>query len=188
VAADAMTTEKMAFMIRHTSGYVCAPLPAPRARALALPAMVADNADPLRTAYTVTVDALGPDLTTGISAANRAHTVRTLADPEATAASFRRPGHVVPLVAREGLTRARRGHTEAALELCRLAGRGAAAAICEMVVDGEVVEDGRPELVGGRMMRRDDCLAFGMRWGIKVCTIEDMVVYVEAREGKWKGH
>jgi 3,4-dihydroxy 2-butanone 4-phosphate synthase len=188
VAAESMTTEKMAFMIRHTSGYICAPLPAPRARLLALPAMVADNADPLRTAYTVTVDALGPGLTTGISAANRAHTARTLADPAATAASFRRPGHVVPLVAREGLTRARRGHTEAALELCRLAGKEPAAAICEMVVDGEPAEDGRPEMVGGRMMRRDDCLAFGRRWGIKVCTIEDMVEYVEAREGKLKGH
>jgi 3,4-dihydroxy 2-butanone 4-phosphate synthase len=187
LAAECATPENMAFMIRHTSGYVCAPLAAARAAALALPPMVVANADPLRTAYTVTVDALGPDLTTGISAANRAHTARVLADPEATAASFRRPGHVVPLVAREGLTRERRGHTEAALELCRLAGRGMAAVICEMVIDGEVGLEGRPELVGGRMMRRDDCLEFGRRWGIRVCTIEDMVEFVEAREGKLKG-
>jgi 3,4-dihydroxy 2-butanone 4-phosphate synthase len=177
----------MAFMIRHTSGYVCAPLPAARARALDLPPMVADNEDPLRTAYTVTVDALGAGLTTGISAANRAHTARTLADPAAVAASFRRPGHVVPLVAREGLTRARRGHTEAALELCRLAGKRPAAVICEMVIDGEVEVEGRPELTGARMMRRDDCLAFGRRWGIRVCTIEDMVDYVVEREGPLKG-
>jgi 3,4-dihydroxy 2-butanone 4-phosphate synthase len=187
LAAECATPENMAFMIRHTSGYVCAPLAAARAAALALPPMVVANADPLRTAYTVTVDALGPDLTTGISAANRAHTARVLADPEATAASFRRPGHVVPLVAREGLTRERRGHTEAALELCRLAGRGMAAVICEMVIDGEVGLEGRPELVGGWLMRRDDCLEFGRRWGIRVCTIEDMVEFVEAREGKLKG-
>ena len=185
MAAEDCTTEKMAFMIRHTSGYVCAPVTIERAAALELPQMVVDNRDPHRTAYTVTVDALGPDVTTGISAHDRAHTVRTLADPQAMASSFRRPGHVLPLKAREGGARARRGHTEAAVELCRLAGKNQAAAICEMIVDGEPVP-GRTELNGGRMMRRDDCLEFGKKWGIKVCTIEDLVNYVESREGKLK--
>ena len=176
----------MAFMIRFSSGYVCVPMSAERATALDLAPMVEDNRDPHRTAYTVTVDALAPGLvTTGISAHDRAVTVRTLASAKSTAESFRRPGHILPLRAKDGLVRERRGHTEAALELCRLAGKRPAAAICEMVVDGEVVP-GRAELSGGRMMRRDDCLAFGKKWGIKVCTIEDMVAYVEKKEGKLK--
>lgn len=178
-----MTTEKMAFMIRFTSGYICAPVPKSRADLLELPAMVVNNADPNRTAYTVTVDALGSDVTTGISAQDRAHTIRTLASPTATATSFRRPGHILPLQAREGGVRARYGHTEAAVELCRLAGKQPAAAICEMIVDGEPIP-GKTAFSGGRMMRRDDCLAFGRRWGVKVCTIEDLVAYVEEREGK----
>jgi 3,4-dihydroxy 2-butanone 4-phosphate synthase len=183
MAAQDCTPERMAFMIRYTSGYVCAPITIDRAAALELPQMVVDNRDPHRTAYTVTVDALGPDVTTGISVRDRSHTVRTLANPQATATSFRRPGHVLPLKAKEGGVRARRGHTEAAVELCRLAGKNQAAVICEMILDGEPVP-GRPEFSGGRMMRRDDCLEFGKKWGIKVCTIEDLVDYVEAREGK----
>jgi 3,4-dihydroxy 2-butanone 4-phosphate synthase len=186
MAASECTTEKMAFMIRYTSGYVCAPITIDRAEDLELPQMVINNRDPHRTAYTITVDALGPDVTTGISAQDRAHTVRTLANPQSTAASFRRPGHVLPLKAKSGGVRARRGHTEAAVELCRLAGKPQAAVICEMILDGEPVP-GRAEFNGGRMMRRDDCLAFGRKWGIKVCTIEDLVDYVEAREGKLKG-
>lgn len=172
-------------MVRYTSGYVCAPVPEQRADALALPLMVLDNADPNRTAYTVSIDALGPDVTTGISARDRAHTLRTLAEQGATAASFRRPGHVLPLRARAGGVRARYGHTEAAVEFCRLAGKQPAAAICEMVVDGEPIP-GKNALAGGRMMRRDDCLEFGKRHGIRVCTIEDLVAYVEEREGKLK--
>lgn len=79
--------------------------------------------------------------------------------------------------------RVRRGHTEAAVDLCRLAGKQPVGVICEMINDGESV-DGRPELVGGGMMRTDDCLAFGKKWGIKVCTIEDMVKWIEENEGK----
>jgi 3,4-dihydroxy 2-butanone 4-phosphate synthase len=186
MAAADCTTDKMAFMIRYTSGYVCAPITIERAESLELPQMVINNRDPHRTAYTVTVDALGPDVTTGISAQDRAHTVRTLANPQATAANFRRPGHILPLKAKAGGVRVRRGHTEAAVELCRLAGKPQAAVICEMIMDGEPVP-GRAEFTGGRMMRRDDCLAFGKKWNIKVCTIEDLVDYVEAREGKLKG-
>ena len=173
-------------MIRFTSGYVCVPVSSEKAAKFDIPPMVTDNRDPHRTAYTVTVDALAPGVTTGISAHDRAITVRTLASAKSTAESFRRPGHILPLKAKDGLVRERRGHTEAALELCRLAGKEPAAAICEMVVDGEETP-GRAELSGGRMMRRDDCLAFGKKWGIKVCTIEDMAAYVEKKEGKLKG-
>jgi 3,4-dihydroxy 2-butanone 4-phosphate synthase len=149
--------------------------------------MIASQAaqDPLRTAYTVSVDALGPNVTTGISNEDRALTANVLADPNATAASFRRPGHILPLIARDGGVRERQGHTEAAVELCRLAGCEPAAAIGEMVIDGEpsVDENGVPQLEGGRMMRTDDCLAFGKKWGIKVCTIEELKRYVEEKEG-----
>ena len=123
LAAETLTPEWLAWTIRHTSGYICAPMPADVADRLALPLMVADNRDPLRTAYTVTVDA-AQGVTTGISAADRAHTIRTLADPAATPDSLIRPGHVVPLRARDGGVLVRPGHTEAAVDLCRLAGLG----------------------------------------------------------------
>ncbi|KAL8789514.1 MAG: hypothetical protein Q9213_001127 [Squamulea squamosa] len=179
IAADAITTEKMAFMIRHSSGLICAPLPSNLARSLELPQMVTANADPNRTAYTVSIDASASSITTGISAHDRALTCRTLAAPNASASFFRRPGHVFPLKARDGGIRERRGHTEAAVEFCRLAGKAPAGVICELVEDGEEV-DGKAERTGGGMMRRDGCLKFGRRWGLKVCTIEDLVDYVEA--------
>ena len=144
--------------------------------------MVLENADPKRTAYTVSIDASHSSITTGISASDRALTCRTLASPSSTPSSFRRPGHVLPLRAHEGGIKARKGHTEAAVEFCRLAGRGAAGVICEMVEDGVEVE-GQAERVDGGMMRRDGCLKFGRTWGLKVCTIEDLVEYVELQEG-----
>jgi len=187
IAAEDATTAKLSFMIRYTSGYICAPLPPSRCIALDLPPMVTDNQDPHRTAYTVTVDANIADdgiaITTGISAHDRAVTARRLADPTSTPAAFRRPGHVVPLRAREGGVRQRQGHTEAAIELCRLAGKRPAALLCEMVLDGEEPWPRAAEFVGGGMMRRDDCLAFGKKWGLRVCTIEDLVRYVEDRDG-----
>jgi len=152
---------------------------------LSLPQMVSKNEDPKGTAYTVTVDAESPDTTTGISAHDRALTCRTLADPNSTKASFRRPGHVLPLRAREGGVRERPGHTEAAVELCRLAGKSLVGIIGELVEDGEEVL-GRAVMREAGMMRRDACLAFGRKWGLKVCTIEDLVEYVEKREGKWE--
>jgi 3,4-dihydroxy 2-butanone 4-phosphate synthase len=142
--------------------------------------MVAHNTDPNRTAYTVSVDAADPTVTTGISAHDRALTCRMLADPASTPASFRQPGHVFPLRAREGGVRERGGHTEAGVEFCRLAGVGEVGVICELVEDGEEVE-GRAERRGGGMMRRDGCLEFGRRWGLRVCTIEDLVKFVERR-------
>jgi len=184
MAAERVRPEDVNFMARYGRGLICLTLTRDRCRQLRLPLMVSETDISHRTNFTLSIEA-AEGVTTGISAHDRAHTVRTLADPQAMASSFRRPGHVLPLKAREGGARARRGHTEAAVELCRLAGKNQAAAICEMIVDGEPVP-GRTELNGGRMMRRDDCLEFGKKWGIKVCTIEDLVNYVESREGKLK--
>lgn len=179
IAAQHVTTEKMAFMIRHTSGIICTPLTAQRATALDLPQMVVENADPNRTAYTVSVDANHDAVTTGISASDRARTCSTLADPDAGSAHLRRPGHIFPLQARDGGVRQRPGHTEAAVEFCRLAGQREVGVISELVEDGEEVADGVAERVSAGMMRTDACLEFGKRWGLKVCTIEDLVGYLE---------
>lgn len=145
--------------------------------------MVAENADPKGTAYTVTIDSSDESVTTGISAEDRALTCRTLASPDAQVDSFRRPGHIIPLQARPGGVRERSGHTEAAVEFCRLAGKAPAGVIAELVEWGDVTE-GVPEIQGENgMMRRDGCLKFGKKWGIKVCTIEDLIKYVEKTEG-----
>jgi len=183
ISAQDVTPEKMAFMIRYSSGYVCAPMSPSLTQKLDLPQMVSNNEDPKGTAYTVSVDAESPLTTTGISAHDRALTCRTLADTAATRGSFRRPGHVLPLRAKEGGVRERPGHTEAAVEFCRLAGKSSVGVIGEMVEDGEEVEGMALRREPG-MMRRDGCLAFGKKWGLKVCTIEDLVEYVEKKEGK----
>ncbi|KAK3292742.1 DHBP synthase RibB-like alpha/beta domain-containing protein [Chaetomium fimeti] len=173
----------MAFMVRHSSGLICTPLPATRAAALALPAMVAVSQDPRGTAYTVSVDAADPSVTTGISARDRALVCRALADDKATPAEFRRPGHVFPLRAREGGVRQRPGHTEAAVDLCRLAGKKPVGVICELVDDGVEVP-GRAVREEPGMLRGEACIAFARKWGLKVCTIADMVAYLEKVEGK----
>jgi len=185
VAAQDLTPAKSAFLIRHTSGYVCAPITATLAARLELPQMVSQNTDPNRTAYTITIDA-AENVTTGISAQDRSTTCRLLAEKGVEKASFRRPGHIVPLQAREGGVRARAGHTEAAVDLCRLAGKEAVGVIAEIVEDGEEIE-GKAERSGGYgMMRRDECLAFGRKYGIRVITIEDLIRYLESG-GKAKG-
>lgn len=183
IAAEDLTTEKMAFMVRHTSGLICTPLKSDHAASLFLPQMVSENEDPNRTAYTISIDSNDRSVSTGISAHDRALTCRTLASPNATAESFRRPGHVFPLRARDGGIRQRTGHTEAAVEFCRLAGKAEVGAICELVDDGEEIL-GQAERREPGMLRRDGCLKFGRRWGLKVCTIEDLVEYVERIEGK----
>ncbi len=132
LAADAATPESVAFLLRHTSGLLCVALTGERCDALGLPPMVAVNDDPHGTAFTVTVDARH-GTTTGISAADRARTTALLADPAARPGDFRRPGHVLPLRARDGGVLVRRGHTEAAVDLARLAGRAPAGLICEVV-------------------------------------------------------
>ncbi|KAK4985309.1 3,4-dihydroxy 2-butanone 4-phosphate synthase [Elasticomyces elasticus] len=182
IAASAITPAKMSFLIRYTSGYICAPLPASLAAHLQLPQMVAHNADPNRTAYTITVDAAEGG-TTGISAEDRSRTCNLLADPTTTADRLRRPGHVVPLQARDGGVRVRPGHTEAAVDFCKLAGLSPVGVIAEMVEDG-TAQEGVAELRGGGMMRRDGCLAFAKRWGLKCVTIEDLVRYMDQEEGQ----
>ncbi|KAG7747535.1 hypothetical protein KL912_003559 [Ogataea haglerorum] len=132
IAAEKMTQEKMAFLVKHSSGYVCAPLSTERADALDLQPMVPHNTDRHGTAYTITVD-YGEGTTTGISAHDRALTVRQLANPASKPADFLRPGHICPLRARPGLLRERVGHTEAAVQLCVLSGLQPAGAICELV-------------------------------------------------------
>lgn len=183
MAAEDITTEQMAFMVRHSSGYICAPLTPQRTEQLDLPQMVAHNEDPRMTAYCVSVDASDDAVTTGISAHDRALTCRMLANDQAVPDSFRRPGHVLPLRARPGGVRQRRGHTEAAVDFCRLAGKKPASVICELVDDGAEVE-GQAVLRNGGMLRGEGCIAFARKWGLKVCTIEDLVIHLEKTEGK----
>lgn len=167
LAAQTLTIEWLAWTIRHTSGYVCAPMPDDRADRLELPLMVERNEDSLRTAYTVTVDAAA-GVTTGISAADRAATVRTLADPGSLPTDLIRPGHVVPLRARDGGVLARPGHTEAAVDLCRLAGLSPVGAIAELVHDT------------GEMMRTPDVVALGAAHDLPVVTIAALVRHLRA--------
>jgi 3,4-dihydroxy 2-butanone 4-phosphate synthase/GTP cyclohydrolase II len=164
LAAQTLTDEWLAWTIRHTSGYLCAPVTTDVADRLGLPLMVEQNRDPLRTAYTVTVDAAA-GVTTGISAADRATTIRLLADPDATPESFVRPGHVIPLRAKVGGVLERPGHTEAAVDLCRLAGLAPVAAIGELVNDD------------GTMMRLPDVQAMGAVHNLPVITIAELIAW-----------
>src|ERR671932_2613192 len=138
VAAVHCTPEKMAFIIRHTSGIVCAPLTAEDARRLRLDPMVAENDAPLGTAFTVSVD-VKHGLTTGISAEERTNTVRALANHNMGFAEFVRPGHVFPLIAKDGGVLMRSGHTEAAIDLCRLAGLPLVGVLSELMNDDGTV-------------------------------------------------
>jgi len=167
IAAQEMSTEKMAWMVRYTSGLVTAPMSTPLLKRLDLPQMVLNNQEAHSTAFTISCD-YAHDTTTGISAHDRALTCRKLADPTVTAADFRRPGHMFPLRAVPTGVVTRQGHTEAAVEFCKLAGMREAGVICELVRD----ED-------GLMMRRDECIVFARKWGLKVCSIEDLVEYVK---------
>lgn len=170
LAAGLASTEWIAWMVRHTSGYLCAPLPEQRADELALPLMVPDNEDSRRTAYTITVDA-AEGVTTGISAHDRALTLRVLADPASTPASLIRPGHIVPLRAVAGGVRERAGHTEAAVDLMTLAGLEPVGVIGEMIADD------------GSAMRMDELHAIGARDGLPVTTIELLIEYLNERDG-----
>ena len=133
-ASELATPELVAFMVRYTSGYICVAVTEEDADRLDLPPMFRVNQDRRGTAYTVTVDAR-EGVTTGISAADRAQTIRLLADPATTAADLARPGHVVPLRARAGGVLRRPGHTEATVDLARLAGLRPVGVLCEMVND-----------------------------------------------------
>jgi 3,4-dihydroxy 2-butanone 4-phosphate synthase / GTP cyclohydrolase II len=161
LAAEHANAEWVGWMIRHTSGYVCAPLPVQRAVALRLPLMVADSQDSRRTAYTVSVDA-ARGVTTGISAADRARTLRVLADPASGAEDLIRPGHVLPLRAVAGGVAQRGGHTEAGVDLCRLAGLQPVAAIAELVNED------------GSMMRLPQASTLAKRHQLSLITIAEL--------------
>jgi 3,4-dihydroxy 2-butanone 4-phosphate synthase / GTP cyclohydrolase II len=163
-AAQGVSAEWVAWTIRHSSGYLCAPMPSARADALELPLMVPHSQDPRRTAYTVTVDA-ATGVTTGISAEDRARTLRVLADPASGPVDLIRPGHVLPLRAVPGGVLHRAGHTEAAVDLVRLAGMGEVGGIAELVHDD------------GTMMRLEDAAALAERDGLVLLTIADLVAW-----------
>src|SRR5437763_7723053 len=165
-AAEMATPELVAFMVRYTSGYICVPLTVEDCDRLELPPMYHTNQDKRGTAYTVSVDAR-EGVTTGISAHDRAHTMRLLAAGTSTAADFTRPGHVVPLRAKEGGVLRRPGHTEAAVDLCRLAGLRPAGVLCEIVSEKDV-ED---------MARLDELEVFAGEHDLALISIADLIAY-----------
>src|ERR1700740_248648 len=162
MAAEHATPEAVAFMIRHTSGIICVPMEEQRLAALELPQMVPANSESHRTAFTVSVD-LRSGTTTGVSSADRAATIRALADGRSTAADFARPGHIFPLRSRAGGVLVRAGHTEAAVDLCRLAGLKPVGVLCEVMNDD------------GTMARRPQLKEFARRHGLKIGTIADLI-------------
>jgi len=168
MAADRLTARDAAFMIRHASGIICVALPGERVEHLRLPPMAAANTDLRGTAFTVSVDATSAS--TGVSAADRAATIAALADPAAGPERFRRPGHVFPLRAREGGVLKRAGHTEAALDLVRLAGRAPAGVLCELMNED------------GTMLQGDAVHRFAERHGLAVLSIDGLIRYRTATE------
>ncbi|WP_296605536.1 bifunctional 3,4-dihydroxy-2-butanone-4-phosphate synthase/GTP cyclohydrolase II [Nocardioides sp.] len=168
-AASKATPELMAFTIRHSSGVICVPMPAAMLDRLEIPLMTPHNKDKLRTAYTISVDARD-GVTTGISAADRAHTARVLADSATEPWEITRPGHVFPLRYREGGVLARRGHTEAAVDLARLAGLTPAGVLVEVVNDD------------GTMKRAPELRAFADEHGLAMISIDDLVRYRRRHE------
>lgn len=166
IAAELASQEWIAWMVRNTSGFICAPMTNEIADSLNLPPMVEFNQDPRGTSYTVSVDA-ADRLSTGISASDRAHTLRVLADPESTPASLFRPGHILPLRAVNGGVQERDGHTEAAVDLMKLAGLRPVAAISEIVDED------------GEMMRLPNLIKLGEREDVPVITIASLIEYVQ---------
>ncbi len=169
IAAENMTPEAMAFMIRHTSGVVCMPLEGARLDELQLPMMVAENTTAYRTAFTVSVDAKR-GTTTGISAGDRATTVHTLIDRASTPDDLARPGHIFPLRYRDGGVLKRAGHTEAAVDLARLAGLYPAGVLAEVVNDD------------GTMARLPELERFASEHGLRLISIADLIRYRRHRE------
>ena len=169
MAAEFATEEWIAWIVRNTSGYLCAPMTEQRANHLELPLMVLSNQDFLRTQYTVSVDA-AEGVTTGISAADRALTLRTLANSVSTPESLVRPGHILPLRAHQGGVLARQGHTEATVDLLKLAGLTPVGVIAEMVS------------ADGTMTRLPELKEIGKREGLPVITIEQIVEYRRSQD------
>ena len=169
VAAEHCTPEHVAFMRKHCSGVICVALSPERIARLDLPPMVERNTARLGTAFTVTVDA-AEGTTTGISAADRARTIRVLADPDSKPTDLVRPGHIFPLRAREGGVLVRAGQTEAAVDLCRVAGLAPVGAICEVT---------NPD---GSMARLPQLRRFARAHGLRIVTVKDLIAYRMARE------
>lgn len=169
VAAVHCTAEKMAFIVRHTSGIVCTPMLKEDARRLNLAPMVADNDSAHTTAFTVSVD-FKHGTTTGISAEDRTLTVRNLANGNVGGSDFVRPGHIFPLIAREGGVLMRSGHTEAAVDLCKLAGLPPVGVISELVNDD------------GTVMRGPQVAAFAEKNGLKQVSVADLIAYRQRQE------
>ena len=169
MAAAKVTPEAIAFMVRHCSGIVCVPLESERLEQLELPLMAPDNSETMRTAFTVSVDAVS-GVSTGISACDRAATVRALVDPSTRPNDLSRPGHVFPLRYSEGGVLRRAGHTEAAVDLARLAGLDPAGVLCEVVNED------------GSMARLPDLERFAVAHGLKLISIADLIAYRRRRE------
>lgn len=163
MAAEKATTESINFMAKYGRGLICAPMTKERLKQLDIYPMVSLNTDPKETAFTVTVDA--SDVTTGISAEERAHTILKLVNEGATPKDFTKPGHIFPLTAKEGGVLKRTGHTEAAVDLAKLAGFAPAGVICEIMKDD------------GTMARTADLMKFVKKHGLKIITIEDLIAY-----------
>lgn len=164
-AAEMMTPEVINFMMRYGRGVLCAPMTAERCSQLDLPMQVVDNSSPLGTPFTVTVDLLGHGVTTGVSMADRAATIRALADPSLRPEDLARPGHISPLRARDEGVLIRAGHTEAAVDLCRLAGLRPAGCLIEIINED------------GTMARLPQLAIFAREHGLKIITIEDLIRY-----------
>jgi 3,4-dihydroxy 2-butanone 4-phosphate synthase/GTP cyclohydrolase II len=164
VAAEMVTADQIAFMVRHTSGLICLPLTRARLDALDIPMMVMENTDAHQTAFTISID-YAPGTTTGISAADRAKTIRAAVDPTSKPSDFSRPGHIFPLRYHEGGVLVRPGHTEASVDLARLSGLYPGGVLCELVNDD------------GTMMRGEELEAFAAEYGLVMISIEDLVAY-----------
>lgn len=164
LAAQMVTPDKIAFMVRYTSGLICLPTTGERLAELDIPMMVMDNTDAFQTAFTISVDH-AHDTTTGISAADRARTIAAFVNPATKPADLRRPGHIFPLRYHEGGVIVRPGHTEASIDLARMAGLYPAGVLCEIVNDD------------GTMMRGDDLDAFATEHGLEQISITDLVAY-----------
>ena len=169
MAASKATTEQVAFMIRHTSGILCAPIREQLAERLHLDPMVARNDAPMSTAFTVSID-YKHGLTTGISAEERAATVQALTNSNVAGQDFVRPGHIFPLVARRGGVLVRSGHTEAGVDLAELAGLPPVSLLAELVNDD------------GTVQRLPQLFDFAARYGLKIITIADLIAYRQTRE------
>ena len=168
IAAEFATQENINFMVKYARGIVCTPMRREALEKLGIPAMVAKNTDNHETAFTVTVDHV--DTTTGVSPAERAYTIQKLLDPNAKPEDFRRPGHVFPLVYKEGGVLVRQGHTEASIDLCRLAGLQEAAVICEITKDD------------GDMARLPDLLQFAKEHNLKIASVAELIEYRKQNE------